>query len=291
MAMAVWHHLSQPTEALMKKASKTALIAMVAGLAACSDGPVAPQNEAPAGEPVNGGGSMQALTGSDTVRFSITIDPSRQTIYYLGAGNSLVFPAHSLCDPYRSSYGAGEWDKPCTVATSPATIGVKAWLDSDGHTRVDFSMHVRFVPSNNPAQWVNLTFADLQASLDPTFNINYCQSINGSCVDEAKTDPTLLTVHNPITGKITRRIKHFSGYNVAVGLDGSESDNPGSSASVAPASGASFSVASSQFHVPSSISHSSTSKLMSHFQRPQVDLILSRVEFLRRFSGYMLASG
>jgi hypothetical protein len=277
----------------MKKASKTALIAMVAGLAACSDGLVAPQNEAPAAEPVNGGGSMQTLTGWDTVRFSITIDPSRQTYYYLGAGNSLTFPAHSLCDPYKSSYGVGEWDKPCNGATSPVTIAVKAWLDSDGHTRVDFDKHVRFVPSTNPAQWVVLTFADLQASLDPTFNINYCQSINGGCVNEALTDLTLATVHDPLTGKITRRIKHFSGYNVACGRDGVDDSNYnlGSSAGAAPASQASLSVASSQFHVPSSISHSSTSKLMSYFQRSQVDLILSRVEFLRRFSGYMLASG
>jgi hypothetical protein len=272
----------------MRKASKTALIGMVAGLAACSDGLVAPQNEAPAAEPVNGGGSMQALTGSDTVRFSITIDPSRQTIYYLGAGNSLVFPAHSLCDPYKSSYGAGEWDKPCTVATSPATIGVQAWLDADGHTRVDFSMHVRFVPSSNPAQWVNLTFADLQASLDPMYNINYCQSISGGCVNEALTDPTLATVHNPLTGKITRRIKHFSGYNVAVGLD---AESYSASARATSASQASFSVASSQFTAPSPTSFRSTSKLTSYFDRTHVDLILSRVEFLRRFSGYMLASG
>jgi hypothetical protein len=290
MAVDIWHQYSWPMEALMKKASKTALIALVAGLAACSDGLTTPQNEAPAGEPVNGGGSMQALTGSDTVRFNITIDPSRQTIYYLGAGNSLVFPAHSLCDVNKSSYGNGEWDKPCTVATSPVTVGVKAWLDGAGHTRVDFNMHVRFVPSNNPAQWVNLTFADLQASLDPMFNIYYCQSTNGSCTDEAKTDPTLATVHNPITGKITRRIKHFSGYNVAVGRD-QESYDVGASASTASASKASFSVASSQLNVPSPRSFRSTSTLMSYFDRTHVDLILSRVQFLRRFSGYMLASG
>jgi hypothetical protein len=290
MAVEVWHHYSRPMEALMKKASRTALIALVAGLAACSDNLVAPQNEAPAPEPVNGGGSMQTLTGSDTVSFSITIDPSRQTYYYLGAGNSLTFPAHSLCDVNKSSYGAGLWDTPCMGATVPVTIGVKAWLDSQGHVRVDFDKHVRFVPSNNPAQWVILTFADLQASLDPMFNVNYCQSINGGCINEALTDPTLATMHNPLTGKITRRIKHFSGYNVAVGRDASDY-NVGSSASTTSASKASFSVASSQFNVPSPRSFRSASKLMSYFDRSHVDLILNRVEFLRRFSGYMLASG
>lgn len=235
----------------MKKASKIALVALVApvalvsGLAACSDGLGAPQNETPAVESVNGGGSMQALTGSDTVKFSITIDPSRQTTYYLGDGNSLVFPAHSLCDPNKSSYGNGEWDKPCTEATAPVTVGAKAWLDRYGHPRVDFHMRLRFVPSNNPAQWVNLTFADLQASFDPMYNIYYCQSANGSCTDEAKKDPTLLTVHNPITGKITRRIKHFSGYNVAVGRQ-QEDDNPSAGTSTMPTSPPSLAVASSQ---------------------------------------------
>ena len=71
---------------------------------------------------VEGGGATQALTPWDTIRFSITIDPSRQTVYYLGAGNSITFPAHSLCDRDQSSYGAGEWDKPCTQATSPVTV-------------------------------------------------------------------------------------------------------------------------------------------------------------------------
>jgi hypothetical protein len=266
----------------MNKSSKIALVILAAGLAACSDGLVAPQSEAPSAEAVNGGGSRQALTGSDTVKFSITIDPSRTTYYYLGEGNSLTFPAHSLCDPNRSSYGNGEWDKPCTQATSPVTVGVKAWLDSHGHTRVDFNMHLRFVPSSNPAQWVNLTFADLQASLDPMFNIYYCQSINGSCEDETKKDPTLATVHNPITGKLTRRIKHFSGYNIAAGRE-QEMDNRTASTSTVTSAG----LAMASFPIKGL----RTNTQSSAFQRPEADMLLSRVVFLRRFSGYMLASG
>ena len=84
-----------------------------------------------------------------------------------------------------------------------------------------FDQHLRFVPSNDPSNWVVLTFADLQASLDPFFNILYCPNTTGPCIDESKTDLTLLTIRNPISGKITRRIKHFSGYNVAAG-DGSD---------------------------------------------------------------------
>ena len=275
----------------MKKASKTALIALVAGLAACSDGLVAPQNEAPAGEPVNGGGSMQALTGSDTVRFSITIDPSRQTIYYLGDGNSLVFPAHSLCDVSKSSYGDGEWDKPCTAATSPRPLASRrGWMLRA--IRVSISPCTCASCLEQPGavgqpdfrRFAGVAGSDLQHLL--------LQGRNSSCTDEAKKDPTLATVHNPITGKVTRRIKHFSGYNVAVGRDQESYDvGVGASASTTSASQASFSVASSQFNIPSPSTFRSTSKLMSYFDRTHVDLFLSRVEFLRRFSGYMLASG
>jgi hypothetical protein len=43
---------------------------------------------------------------------------------------------------------------------------------------------LRFVPSTNSTQWVRLVFADLQASLDPTYNILYCPTSQSSCFDE-----------------------------------------------------------------------------------------------------------
>jgi len=218
----------------MKKASLMVLVAMSAGMAACSENTTAPRSitseSSDSSISVFGGGATQALTIYDTVRFSITIDPSRNTYYYVGDGNSLNFPAKSLCDVTKSTYGNGEWDKPCTVAIYPVTVNVKAWMDKLGHARVDFDKHLRFVPSSNPANWVNLTFGDFQASLDPFFNILYCATTSGACVDESKHDVTLLTVRNPLTGRITRRIKHFSGYNVAAGrgedMDGSYSLSP-----------------------------------------------------------------
>jgi hypothetical protein len=266
----------------MNKASRIGLLTLVAGLAACSDGLVAPQKEAPSTPAGNLGGSMEALTGSDTVRFNITIDPSRETDYFLGDGNSLRFPAHSLCDPTKSTYGMGEWDKPCVKATSPLTVGVRAWLDSHGQPRVDFSTHVRFVPSNDQSQWVKLTFGDLQASLDPFYNILYCATADGYCIDESKTDPTLLTLRNPLTGKIGRRIKHFSGYNVAVGHDGDMENRTSSTTRIGQSM---FSVASAQLNPPS------MTFLKAFFRIPDLDFVLNNVEFLRRFSGYMLASG
>jgi hypothetical protein len=221
-------------EALMNRASLMVLFAMSVGMAACSENTAAPITESQdSSTSVFGGGASQALTSYDTIKFSITIDPSRNTYYYLGDGNSLNFPAKSLCDVNKSSYGVSEWDQPCTVATSPVTVYVKAWMDKKGHARVDFDKHIRFVPSSNPANWVNLTFGDLEASLDPFFNILYCATTSGACVDESKTDVTLLTVRNPLTGRITRRIKHFSGYNVAAGRE--EDEVMPSSFSISPA--------------------------------------------------------
>jgi hypothetical protein len=202
----------------MRTTSRLAVLALAAGLAACSDNTMAPKTEVARPQSVHGGGVTAALTQTDTFRFSVTINPWTRTYWDLGAGNSIVFPAHSLCDVYRSSYGMGEWDKPCTPATNSQTIQVKAWLDGAGHPRVDFYPNVRFVPSNDPYNWVVLSFADYSASLNPFFNINYCPVVtSNACIDESRSDPSVATVHDPITGKVTRRLKHFSGYNVAAG--------------------------------------------------------------------------
>lgn len=206
----------------MKTRNKAVLLTMAAMLAACSENATAPQ---PMDQPIaeNYEGSRQDLSYGDTVRFTITIDPSRKTMYYLGDGNTLTFPEGSLCDT-NSSYGEQEWDKPCTKATTKLAVNVKAWMDRHGHAYLDFDKHIRFVPSLNPSEWVVLTFADREASLNPFFNILYCPgsgySGSSSCYDESRKDPSLITTRNPLTGKITRRIKHFSGYNVAAGREG-----------------------------------------------------------------------
>lgn len=205
-----------PMEALMIKASKTVLIALVAGLAACSDS-TAPNAQHQDRFDRSGQGSTQALTSSDTLRFGITIDPSQVTQFPLGAGNYIIFPAHSLCDPYTSTYGVTEWDNPCTPATSKFTVNVKGWLDASGNPHLDFSPGVRFVPTLDPAGWVNMSFTDSYAALNPWYNILYCPTVGESCINEALSDPTMATVTDPLTGRLTRRVKHFSGYMVGAG--------------------------------------------------------------------------
>src|SRR6476620_4069488 len=105
-------------EALMNKAIKTVLTLTAMLAAGCSEGTVAPRGQSSEAT-ISGGGSSAALTSVDTFRFSFVIDPSRTLSYSLGQGNQITFPAGSLCDPVTSSYGMGEWDKACPVATSP----------------------------------------------------------------------------------------------------------------------------------------------------------------------------
>lgn len=137
-----------------------------------------------------------------------------------------MFPAHSLCDVNTSSYGNGQWDKPCALATYPVTVNTKAWLDTKGLAHVDFDRHVRFVPTANPAGWVVLSLYDYGAASLAWLNIEYCKDIQDAakdnCRDESKDDLTLATVKNPVTGQYTRRLKHFSGYSLTSGRGGEE---------------------------------------------------------------------
>jgi len=204
-------------EALMKNLGKSVFLLLAGALAACSDGTVAPPSQHVSG-PSAVGGSTADLTQVDTTRFSFVIDPSQKTSYYLGSGNTITFPAGTLCDPSTSTYGMGHWDDPCNVATAPLTVNAKAWLDRRGHPRVDFDKQIRFVPGNDPTKWVVLSFTDFAEAYTITSSVLYCPNVNaGHCIDESKSDPSLVTYKDPITGRMSRRIKHFSGYNVFSG--------------------------------------------------------------------------
>ncbi|MGH7617361.1 MAG: hypothetical protein ACREPM_09055 [Gemmatimonadaceae bacterium] len=272
----------------MYHSRRIGLLALAVVFAACSENSTAPNTPASAEATTYayGGGATADLSAKDTLEFTITIDPNRQTYYDLGSGNSITFPAGSVCDPNKSSYGDGEWDKPCTALRGSLTITVMGWLDSHGHPRVDFSPHVRFVPSWDSRQWVKITFSDLQASLDLSFNILYCPSAHSQCKDETKSDPSLVTYRDPITHKLTRRIKHFSGYNVAAGDDGDASDDSRWS---------SLSMVSPFRVVAQATPRSSSERLFAATPAARRSKgspeLLHVVHGTRKVSGYILASG
>lgn len=201
----------------MNKATKIVLTLTAMLAAGCNEGTVAPNTESPSDASWLGG-STADLSGTDTARFSFVLDPHRSMTYSLGKGNSITFPAGSLCDPTKSTYGMGTWDQPCVRATTPVTIDTKAWLDRHGYVHMDFSQSVRFVPTDNPAGWVMLSLSNYGASVNPWTVINYCTNTHAAhCIDESKSDPTLATIKNPVTGELTRRVKHFSGYSITAG--------------------------------------------------------------------------
>jgi|SRR5919204_4735861 hypothetical protein len=191
----------------------SAVFLIGASLAACVDAGVGPTVRQ---GPASVGVSLDATAYvGDTAVTTFTVSPSIGATYVAGPEELITFPAASICDPARSTYGPTEWDAPCAPATSPITITSKVWRDPLGHRRVDFSPALRFVPTADPAQWVTLSIRDELAAL-PGVVILYCASASTlACLDESLTDLTLTTHADPTTGWVSRRIKHFSGYNVA----------------------------------------------------------------------------
>jgi hypothetical protein len=191
-------------------------LAAVAGLAACSGDAPGPVTAAqrPAAAPVQG--STRSLSQTDTLVSTFVINPTQGATYSLGDGNTLTVPANTLCDPATSTYGSTEWDRPCTLATGPVTVTFKGWLNRYGHPHIDFTPNMRFLtPRNGGGGWVSLNFADAAAWMDPKSKILYCATAT-SCLDESLTDFDVQTIKGT-DAVVWRKIKHFSGYNVATG--------------------------------------------------------------------------
>lgn len=196
-------------------------IAVLALVAGCRDNVVAPtavQASAPAA-------AMLAPTSRPSLSLSgtsftdgsadFTISPSGG-VYYVG-NHAVVFPAHSVCDPDKSTYGPGTWDDSCPVLNQPLTIHAVVRNEA-GRTWVEFTPDIRFVPSQNPAKWVWLymyTPEAIGATGDLSrFNILYATSFDGPTIDESLTDPTVRTYVDTTHGITFRRIRHFTNYVV-----------------------------------------------------------------------------
>ena len=123
----------------------------------------------------------------------------------------LTFTPNAICD-LSSSYGPTEWDQPCEPNAAPVTVTARGWRDADGHPRVDFQPHLRFNPASDP---VFITLKDASRKAASDLAILYCADGVARCYDEAILDPSLATFRSG--KKYSRRIKHFSGYNIASG--------------------------------------------------------------------------
>lgn len=199
----------------MRRLTSALAIAALAAAAGCGDN-VSPTATAPT---PTGPAAVQSRTSFGGSDYSFNLSP-RGGVYWLGQ-YLLIVPPHAVCDPTTSSYGPGTWNDPCHAAGR--SVHVHATVSTiDGRDYLDFSPHLRFVPSSDPSHWVTIhTFrlaaigghGDLRR-----FAILFSATPGGVPVNEAAADPTLATHVNTRTGAIWRRVEHFTGYNVHTGM-------------------------------------------------------------------------
>jgi hypothetical protein len=156
-------------------------------------------------------------SASSNADVDFTVSPNGG-IYFIGK-HAVVFPARSICDPAKSSYGPDTWDTPCTAISQPLKIHATVRTAKAG-TWIDFSPALRFVPSTNASKWVWLYMNAPQvvaANEFSQYSILYTPGIGGVTVDDAKSDASLRTYIDTRSGQSARRIKHFSGYAMSSG--------------------------------------------------------------------------
>ena len=193
-------------------------------IAACADSATAPSTAARPRLSFNGneqwlldnGGLSRDGRGrspkSDSVwTKDFVVDPTQATTIQLG-NHSVSFPANSICDPATSGYGQDMWDVPCTPLQTPITIHA-TWQAKLGHAFVDFQPALRFVPTSDPSQYVMITMKD-DYDLDSTgrYPIYWLRPSDSTWVDEGLVDSTENPVMDLPGNKVSRRLKHFSGY-------------------------------------------------------------------------------
>ena len=137
----------------------------------------------------------------------------------------LFYPSHAVCDPDRSTYGPSEWNNECQTLNRSVTIRARFWVE-DGRTHADFEPDVRFSPDKRvylTAYVPEIRGLEVTDALKSQYGIFYStrQGNTRYFVDEAMTDPDLVTVfrerNGTATGGLVRRVKHFSGYYVRSG--------------------------------------------------------------------------
>jgi hypothetical protein len=172
----------------------------------------------PVGQTISGNPVLRALVVAQTVDFVIPVGGG--SVNLLDA-YTLSFPAGAVCDPDASDtqtgYANKQWDAPCTVATGD--IPVRATLKwSNGNLYADFSPALRFVPGKTVTISTNVLASTVQAQNSTGtadgWTIEYASGIEGVGSFDALDDASLRTVVVGSTGRIWRRIKHFSGYMI-----------------------------------------------------------------------------
>jgi hypothetical protein len=206
--------------------------ALLVVVSCVNDSSVAPSLSAP---PIIGSPALAALAIPTSTDFVIPVAGGQIAI--LGGIYNLDVPANAVCDPNaqdsQDGYAARQWDAPCTPASSDITVhATLKW--SHNRLWVDFSPALRFVPSRTVTISTDLMSAGVRfyAGRDANsraydnsngrsrkWGIMYASEIDGKPVDEGKYDPAVRTRIDFETGRISRAVRHFSGYNILTLLE------------------------------------------------------------------------
>jgi hypothetical protein len=173
--------------------------------AACADTNVAPTTAAVAFKAPAG---FDVMVGVET----FTVSNTDGIVERLGE-HVISIPAGAICDPFLSTYGSTEWNKPCTPLRGSITITATMMRDNNNRPYVDFQPALRFAPDKEVMLFLRNGRAPSPTKL---FTI-YCNNL-GYCIDESVNDPSLKPFRVGRTSLIGRRVKHFSGYTVGYGV-------------------------------------------------------------------------
>ena len=167
---------------------------------------------------IAGNPALKSLVVAQTV--NLTIPAAGGSLAILDVYN-LEVPAGAVCDPdaadTQTGYANAVWDSSCTPANRDIdiTATVKA---VNGKLYVDFAPSLRFVPTKRVLLSTNVLapvvqyFSENEQNLG--FEFPFSRTIEGESVPDALTDPSLRTVVVGGTGKVYRRVKHFTGYMI-----------------------------------------------------------------------------
>jgi hypothetical protein len=195
------------------RTTRVGLLCAATLLSACSD--IATEPKAQALDHSSGPNFLLGLGGggSDTSITTFTVKPGVSGTYWIAGVHKISIPAYAICS-LKSSYGPTEWDKPCTPESNSVVITAKSWKDKSGHPYIDFKPALRFSPSKTVTLYMKESLLNKLLS----YRIDYCPiGVSSGCVNESLRDSTLKAVLDLLNNYVYRRIKHFSGYHVAVG--------------------------------------------------------------------------
>lgn len=192
--------------------------AILAAAAACTETPSAPVTESAETSLARGGPSWRPSSDSGTASF--WIDPRFAISGSLG-DHHLSIPSNVICDPATTPYGPEHWDSPCTLATRPIRMTAR-WFIRNGHAQLHFTPDIRFAPAASSSKWVLLSMKQYEGEVSDASAIYWWNSQTKSWVDEALGDPVLAPWFDRGGNRVTRRVKHFSGYVVGTFRDGGD---------------------------------------------------------------------